>query len=124
MDICVLSSERIPIITAKHTPREIKDPFVLFCSPASCHSSGKVPIIKPTNAQVTSTVFFSSSHAVIPERPTNPTATPQRKTPSISQCLLIPFLKSDKISIIGRYIPKTTQSVPPLIPGSIAPKPR
>ena len=123
MDSFIFRTARIPSITKKQVPRERIERLVLPSAPASFQRPGKVPTTNPIKAQVTKTVFFSKSIAAIPDNPIKPTAIPSNNTPIMNPCFFIPVFNDDNVSMSGRYIPKATQSVPPLIPGRIAPKP-
>lgn len=110
-------------IATKPIIRDKLDLALCLDFPASIHKDGSVPIINPTNAHITSVGFFASKNAAAPDNPIKPRATPNIKKNKFFQYIFKFFTGFDKTLMIGWYIPKATQSVPPLIPGIIAPKP-
>ena len=99
-----------------------EDDFLPF-SPALAQSSGIVPIISPIKTHINILLFFSMSQLARPDNPTKPKPIPVRNA-SISKPLsLIVFRGDYKRPSNGLYIPNAAHSVPPLIPGIMAPNP-
>lgn len=119
----VLRNTSTAVIIINDTITEMYEPFVLPCSPASHHSCGMVPRINPMKIQVISGAFLSRSIPARPDSPINPAPAPIIKIPSISQYFFRLLRGFEIAAMSGRYIPKAAHSVPPLTPGSIAPRP-
>ena len=92
-------------------------------SPASRNREGSMPAISPTNTQTDGSGYLFSRKPSSLATPRKPTATPSSTGMSLGICVLKFLNGLLSSSMTGWYMPKMTQSTPPDMPGSMAPRP-
>ena len=119
----MFSTFRITKMTIMHTAREIQEPLLLPCSPASRNREGSMPPMRPMNRQTDGSGYFSRKNASRLAMPKKPMIPPIKTGISFGTWVLKLAKGWEISSIIGLYTPKMTPSTPPEIPGSTAPRP-